>query len=142
MVLWVTDEGVKFPGKCWSALENPPSINRLETHAAASYQRSISGPSAASTPARSAVFHRTCVRWPRSGAWFRTGKECAGCMLTPSLPLAWAKSSVRLRVSYASGSSACKRAAMAKPSTRDESPPLPSVWERRWSAWRPLVEVC
>jgi len=142
LVFWVADQSVKFSRMCWSALNNLRFHTRHDTHAAASYQRSIWGPNGALTPARSAVFHRTCMRWPRfPGVWFSTGKACTGCMLTPSLPLAWAKSLVLLRVSYASGSSSWRRAAMLKPSTSDDSPPLPSVWERRWRAWRPLGEL-
>lgn len=108
LVIGIADESVKFPRTSKSTLHNLRFDARLDTHAAELYQRFIKGPPRSrSTPARSAVFHRTCMRRPvLSGVWFKTGKACAGWMPTPSLPLAWAKSLTLLRCLYASGSSA------------------------------------
>jgi hypothetical protein len=147
LVLRIADQGVKFPRPCKSTLYKSRFDTGLGTHAAESYQRSMRGLfRARSTPARSAVFHRTCVRWClwSEVVWPRIGKPRAGCMLTPSFPLAWANCRVLLRHRYAPGHSSLRRAAMLKPSTRDESPPLPSVWERRCSAWRPwrVISKC
>jgi hypothetical protein len=51
-----------FLGRFFVSEGAPQSDSELDTHAAASYQRSMSGPIFVLTPARSAVFQRTCLR--------------------------------------------------------------------------------
>jgi hypothetical protein len=62
LVLRVADEGVEFSRTFFVSEGAPQSDSELDTHAAASYQRSMSGPIFVLTPARSAVFQRTCLR--------------------------------------------------------------------------------